>query len=155
VAGEGRRGRPRNPQNPACARCGAPETVSKGVERGRQRWRCRVCGRTFGETLGTPLDRLQTDPAEVVRALRIVLGRGSLRAAEEQTGPNDETVAVWIKRLGDHAAALTDLLVRQLHPSEVELDELWSFVGRKGGVRRQRSKVVAGNLKAPANGGAA
>jgi transposase-like protein len=96
----------------------------QGAERGRQRWRCLACGRTFGETLGTPLYRLKTDPAEFVRALRIVLHRGSLRAAEEQTGDNYETVAAWLERFGDHAEEITDLLVRNLHLSEVELDEL-------------------------------
>src|SRR5262249_37565135 len=116
--------RSRNPQNPACARCGAAETVSKGTENGHQRWRCLACGRSFGQTLGTPLYRLKTDVAEIIRALQGVLHRGSLRAAEEQTGHNYETIAGWIKRLGDHAEAITDLLARDLHLSEVELDEL-------------------------------
>jgi transposase-like protein len=48
-------GRPRNPHNPPCARCAATETVSKGRENGRQRRRCLACGRSFGQTLGTPL----------------------------------------------------------------------------------------------------
>lgn len=75
-----------------------------------------------------------------MRAVQVVLHRGSLRAAEEQTGHNYETIAVWLQRRGDHADALTDLLVRELHPSEVELDELWSFVGHKGGSKRRRAK---------------
>src|SRR5262249_10496155 len=77
-----------NAQNPPCRRCGAVETVSKGRENGRPRWRCRACGRSFGRTLGIPLYRLKTDIAEIVRALQVVLHRGSLRAAEEQTGHN-------------------------------------------------------------------
>jgi hypothetical protein len=48
------------------------------------------------------------------------------------TGHNDETIATWIKHLDDYAEAITDLLARELHLSEVELNELWSFVGRKG-----------------------
>jgi transposase-like protein len=122
-------GRPRNPLSPPCARCGAVLTLSKGTERGRQRWRCLACGRTFSRTLGTALYRLKTDPAEIVRTLQIVLHRGSLRAAEGQTGHNYETIAAWLEPMGDHAAAITDLLARELNLSEVELDELWSFVG--------------------------
>jgi transposase-like protein len=78
-------GRPGNPLNPPCARCGAVLPRSKGTPRGRQRWHCLACGRSFGETLGTPLYRLKTDLAEIVRTLQLVLHRGSLRAAEEQT----------------------------------------------------------------------
>lgn len=148
-------GRPRSSRNPSCARRGAAETVSKGQENGRSRWRCLSCGRSFGQTLGTPLYRLKTDIAEIIRALQVVLHRGRLRAAEEQTGHDYETIASWIKRLGDHAEAITDLLARELHLSEVELDELWSFVGRKGGARRQVSRMIPANLKAPASDGAA
>jgi transposase-like protein len=133
-------GRPRSPQNPSCPRCGASKTVSKGHEKGRPRWHCRACGRSFGQTAGTPLYRLKTDTAEIIRAIQVVLHRGSLRAAEEQTGHNYDTIAAWIKRLGDHAEALTDLLVHDLHLSEVELDELWSFVGQRGAADVSRAR---------------
>jgi hypothetical protein len=129
--------------------------VSKGHQNGRQRWRCLACGKSFGQTLGTPLYRLKTDLAEIIRALQVVLHRGSLRAAEEQTGHNYETVALWIKRLGDHAEAITDHLARELQLSELELDELWSFVGRKGGVSHRVSRGISAEPKARANGGAA
>jgi hypothetical protein len=53
----------------------------------------------------------------------VVLHRGSVRAAEEQTGHSYETIAAWIKRLGEHAEVVTELLVRDLRLSEVEVDE--------------------------------
>jgi hypothetical protein len=98
---------------------------------------------------------LKTDGREIIRAIQVVLHRGSLRAAEEQTGHNYETIAVWLQRLGDHAEELTDLLVRDLHLSEVELDELWSFVGQKGGSKRHPSEAILPQHKARANSGAA
>jgi hypothetical protein len=113
-----------------------------------------VCGRSFGQTLGTPLYRLRTDTAEIIRAVKVVLHRGSLRAAEEQTGHNYETIAAWIKRLGDHAGEIADLLARELNLSEVELDDLWSFVGRKGGDHR-KSMAIPARRKAQASGGGA
>jgi hypothetical protein len=128
--------------------------VSKGRANGRPRWRCLACGRSFGRTLSTPLYRLKTDTAEIIRAVKVVLCRDSLRAAEEQTGHNYETIAAWIKRLGDHAEAITDLLARELRLSEAELDELWSFIGRKGGARRT-SRAIRAEPRAPARGGAA
>jgi hypothetical protein len=84
----------------------------------------------------------------------VVLHRGSLRAAEEQTRHNYETIAVWLGRIGDHVVAMTDLLAHDLPLSEVELDEL-SFVGQKGGRRRQGSKAILAQRKAQANVGAA
>jgi len=101
--------------------------------RGRQRWVCPGCRRSFGPTTGTPLYRLKTPPAEVARALLAVLRRGSLRAAEELTGHKYETIARWLRRAGEHAAALTEALVHELGLTEVEVDEFWSFVHHKGG----------------------
>ena len=136
----------------ACPRCRGIHCVRNGASRGHRRWQCRDCGRTFAGTVGTPLFHLHTPLPEIVRAILIVIRRGSLRAAEEQTGHNDETIAEWIRRMGDHAEALTEVLVRDLDLSEVELDEFWSFVGKKGAlarrwgqpILRQPSKVSAG-----------
>lgn len=92
--------------------------------------------------MGTPLFHLHTPLPKIVRAILVVLRRGSLRAAEEQTGHNYETIAAWIKRMGDHAEAVTEVLVRDLSLSDVEIDELWSFVGKKGEPRRQGQPVL-------------
>ena len=121
------------PENPACAHCGHPQTVRKGRTRGQQRWRCRACRRSFGPTTGTAVYRLQTPVGEVAQALLVVLRRGSLRAAEEITGHKYETIGRWLRQAAAHAAALTDALVHDLHLTEVEVDEFWSFVHHKGG----------------------
>jgi hypothetical protein len=77
--------------------------------------------------------RLKTPAAEVAGALLVVLRRGSLRAAEEITGHKYETISRWLRRAAAHADSLTEALVHDLHLSEVEVDEFWSFVRHKGG----------------------
>jgi transposase-like protein len=114
-----------------CPRCGQAEGRRVGTRKGFPRWRCGSCRRAWNERLGTPRFPLPPPLPEIVRPLRIVRARGSLRAAEELTGHNDDTIAVWITRLGAHAEAVTDVLVRDLHLSEVESEEFWSFVGKK------------------------
>ena len=114
--------------NPPCPRCGHAQTVRNGRTRGRQRWVCTGCDHSFGPTTGTVMYRLQTPPAEVARALLVVLRRGSLLAAEEVTGHKYETISRWLRRAAAHVEALTDALVHDLHLSEVEVDEFWSFV---------------------------
>lgn len=124
--------RPGDRANPPCPRCGAGATVRTGRTRGRQRWRCAGCRRTFGPTTGTAMYRLKTPPAEVARSLLVVLRRGSLLAAEDQTGHKDETVGRWLRQAAAHAEALTTALVTELHLTAVEVDEFWSFVKQKG-----------------------
>jgi hypothetical protein len=104
---------------------------------------------------GTPLFRLHTPLPEIARAILVVLRRGSLRAAEEQTGHNYETIAGWIRRIGDHAAAVTEVLARDLQLSEVELDEFWSFVGEKGARDGPRDRPILRHPMGEASAGAA
>jgi transposase-like protein len=125
-------GRVRRAGSPPCGHCGDADTTGHGSEHGRKRWLCHGCGRTFGATTGTPLWGLKTPAADVARALWVVLRRGSLRAAEEQTGHKYETIAKWLRRAGAHAEALTAALVEELDLAETEIDEFWSFVRKKG-----------------------
>jgi transposase-like protein len=138
-----------------CPRCGGTHCTRDGSSRGHRRWRCRECGRTFAETVGTPLFGLRTPLPEIVRAILVVLRRGSLRAAEEQTGHNYETIAAWIQRLGHHADVVTQLLVRDLQLSEIEIDEFWSFVGAKGGAPSQRGNPIRARPMTKVSDGAA
>src|SRR5438067_6697932 len=133
-------GRPSCP-NPNCE---ASHVVRNGSHRGRQRYYCRGCKTYFGETQGTPMYGLKTPAAEVAQALLIVMRRGSLRAAEEITGHKYETISEWLKRAATHAEALTQVLASDLHVSQVEIDEFWSFVQKKRGQLSSRTKESAG-----------
>jgi hypothetical protein len=85
--------------------------------------------------------RLHTSPEEVGRSLLVVMRRGSLRAAEEITGHKYETIGRWLTTLaGEHAEALTEVLVHDLELSELEIDEFWSFVQRRTQSSPQRSR---------------
>src|SRR5436853_7017526 len=128
--------------NPACEQS---HVVRNGSHRGRQRYCCRTCQTYFGETGGTPMYGLKTPAAEVAQALLVVMRRGSLRAAEEITGHKYETISVWLKRAATHAEALTSVLASDLHLSQVEIDEFWSFVHKKRGQLVSLTRENAGD----------
>ena len=127
--------------NPSCA---TPHVVRNGTIKGRQRYHCRTCGAWFGATQGTPLYRLHTPPAEIARALVVVMRRGSLRAAEEQTGHKYETISRWLHLAAAHAEAVSEVLARDLHLSTVEVDEFWSCVTRKSATAPRPTRRRAG-----------
>ena len=124
---------PRKPSstNPPCPRCGATHVVKNGSKDGKPRWVCRACKRSFGPTFGTPMYRLRTSPAEIAKALLVVMRRGSLSAAEEITGHKYETISRWLKVAALQAEAITSALVNDLNLSEVEVDAFWSFVKKR------------------------
>ncbi|GAC1568167.1 MAG: hypothetical protein NVS3B14_16510 [Ktedonobacteraceae bacterium] len=125
--------------------CWEPHVVRNGSHRGRPRYCCRSCQTYFGDTQGTAMYGLKTPAAEVAQALLIVMRRGSLRAAEEITGHKYETISGWLKRAAAHAEALTQVLVGDLHLSQVEIDEFWSFVQKKKGQLSSRTRENAGD----------
>jgi transposase-like protein len=131
---------------PACPNpeCSPSRVVRNGSHRGRHRYVCRTCQTYFGETQGTPMYGLKTPAGEVAQALLVVMRRGSLRAAQEITGHKYETISVWLKRAASHAEALTQVLASDLHLSEVEIDEFWSFVRKKTGRPSTPTKAPAG-----------
>ena len=126
--------------------CPGSHVVRNGSHRGRARYHCRSCKTYFGDTQGTPMYGLKTPAAVVAQALLIVMRRGSLRAAEEITGHKYETISVWLKREAAHAEALTQVLASDLHLSQVEIDEFWSFVQKKRAQLPSRTKESAGDV---------
>ena len=127
--------------NPACEQS---HVVRNGSHRGRPRYHCKSCKSYFGDTSGTPMYGLKTPAAEIAQALLIVMRRGSLRAAEEITGHKYETISAWLKRTAAHAEAITQVLAGDLHLSQVEIDEFWSFVQKKRGQLTSPTKENAG-----------
>ena len=136
------------PNLPSCPNpdCAQPHVVRNGSHRGRQRYHCRSCKTYFGETEGTPMYNLKTPAAEVAQALLIVMRRGSLRGAEEITGHKYETISVWLKRAATHAEAITQVMANDLHLSQVEIDEFWSFVQKKTARLSSRTKENGGDV---------
>jgi len=71
----------------------------------------------------------------VAHTLLVVMRRGSLSAAEEITGHKYETIGRWLRMAAQHA---TEVLVHDLHLSEVEVDAFCSFVKKVSGGWRSR-----------------
>jgi IS1 family transposase len=55
----------------------------------------------------------------------------SLRATARIVERDKDTVCGWLPRLGRHCGRLLDYFFRDLHLSECQLDELWTFVYKK------------------------
>ncbi len=67
-------------------------------------------------------------PAEVARTLLLVMRRGSWSAAEAIPGHKAQTIRRWLPRAAHHAECLTEVLVKDLPLTTVEVDAFWSFV---------------------------
>ena len=94
--------------------------------------RCTACGKHFSERAGTPLFRTQL-PTDKVLAIAHHLAEGTgLRPTGRLCGVTLNTVLRYARRAGNHAQAFHDQLVQHVEVSQVQADEAWAFVGKKG-----------------------
>ena len=92
---------------PACPHCGDKGPARYGHVHGQQRWRCKICRRTFGASAGTPLKNLhhKFEWRRFVQAM----GEGlSVGQAAKHCGIHRTTAARWRLRLETLPAALPD-----------------------------------------------
>lgn len=84
-----------------CPRCDGERVQKWGRFSGRQRYRCRDCGRTFSTFTGTPLHYLKRP--ELWRwFLWCHDGRLTVRAAGAALGVHKDTALRWRHRVRDH-----------------------------------------------------
>jgi len=98
----------------------------------KQMLRCRTCGTRFAETHHTPLFHLHYPKERVVQVFKALAEGNSIRATGRILGLSKDTICHWLDRLGAHCQGLHAYLVHDLHLTEVQLDELWTFIKKKG-----------------------
>lgn len=105
----------------------------------RPRYKCVLCGKTFVEESAKPLGDLRTSMKEATMALSLMLEGMSIRSVQRLTGLCRQTLADLILLVGENCQRLLEAKVKAVPVKDVQLDELWSFVGMKEKCR------VAGN----------
>ena len=97
----------------------------------RRIFRCHTCATHFAETRETVFFDLRTSEEKVMMALKMLLVRVDLTGIRFVLGVTEETVLVWLKRAAYQAEAINRHLLRALPVTQVQLDEMWNFIGRK------------------------
>jgi transposase-like protein/IS1 family transposase len=105
--------------------------------RGRQRYLCAVCGKSFVED-AHPLGNLRVSTKQATMALSLMLEGVSVRATQRLTGLCRQTLADLILLVGENCQRLLETKIKGVEVNDVQLDELWSFVGMKEKTRVAR-----------------
>jgi len=118
--------------------CGTYTTAHGEV---RQMYRCNVCGKLFSETAGTPFFGLKTPTRTVCIALQELAEGLGIRAVTRIHGVEPDTVLEWLKKAGQHCQALSEYMMQELNVTQVQLDELWTFVRKKERTLKEWEKL--------------
>ena len=92
---------------------------------------CSKCKRPFSETRDTVFFDLRTPEEKVMMALKMLLVKVGLSDIGFVLGVTEETVLMWLERAAQKAHEINAHLLRDLPVTEVQLDEMWSFIRRK------------------------
>jgi IS1 family transposase/transposase-like protein len=92
---------------------------------------CHTCATRFSETRETVFFDLRTPEEKVMMALKMLLVRVDLAGIGFVLGVTEETVLAWLRRAAHQAEAINRHLLRNLPVTQVQLDEMWNFIGRK------------------------
>jgi transposase-like protein/IS1 family transposase len=106
---------------------------------GNQRYKCATCGATFVEA-GGPLGDMRLSMKQATMALSLMLEGMSVRSVQRLTGLSRDTLADLIVLIGQNCQRLLDATVKNVEVKELQLDELWSFVGMKEKTRMARGR---------------
>lgn len=107
----------------------------------RQMFECKVCGESFSETAGTPFFGLKTPTHTVCTALKELSEGLGVRAVARIHGVKPDTVLEWIKKAGQHCERVSEYMIRELKLTQVQLDEMWTFVHKKQRQLSEEEKV--------------
>ena len=103
---------------------------------------CRTCGRVFCDRSNTMFYDLRTSEDKVILALKLILKGMSQRSIAEVLEVCPKSVSTWFSRASDQSEAITETRLKDLEVPRVEMDELWTFVGKKESRKTKNTKMM-------------
>jgi transposase-like protein/IS1 family transposase len=117
-----------------CARCQHQTCKRFGYfgKRRIQRWRCNSCKSTFCEPHAKlTRDTMISQPDKAAMAIQCLIEGCSIRSTERLTGLNRNTIMRLLILAGYRSAVILDAMMRDLHPRFLQIDEIWTYCGKK------------------------
>ena len=106
-----------------CKHCGSGSFVRNGMANGRQRYRCKACGRSFTQTPA----RGKPPAMKALAVLLYALGNVSQGMIAKLPGVSHVAVYEWVRAAGEEAPAPSTTP----EDNVVQIDEMWHFVDGK------------------------
>lgn len=123
------------------ATCQHTKSHKHGKDRqGNQRYKCVLCNETFSEPTAKPVGNMRIPVKQAAAALALMLEGMSIRSVQRLTGLCRNTLCDLVLVVGDNCQRLLDAKVRGVAAKDVQVDEIWSFVGMKDRTRSRLGK---------------
>ena len=129
--------------NPDCLdyrKRNAGNIIKKGFNaKGNQMFKCKTCGVRFPETKGTIFYNRHLTEEQIIMICKLLVDKNGVRAIERIMEIHRDTVSNVIEDLARHAREVTDYLITNVGLTQIQVDEMWSFVKKN---KRKLSKEM-------------
>ena len=129
----------------ACEACNVDCQRFGKHRNGLRRFRCPKCLKTYTEAHRRTLDTMYIPEEKAVLALRLLLEGNSLRSTQRITELDINTIMTLLVKAGERCQSLMDSKMRNLSVKRLQLDEIWTYVGKKRRNVRQGDSPEVGD----------
>jgi transposase-like protein/IS1 family transposase len=98
---------------------------------GLRRFRCPKCKRTYTEPHTKTLVSMNIPWEEALLAIQLLLEGNSVRSTSRITGLDKNTILRALVLAGAQCEKVSSEMIQNVHVSEIQADEIWSFIGKK------------------------
>ncbi len=98
---------------------------------GNQRYQCQACRKTFSDRPVRPLGEMRLPLDKALPCLQLLTEGNSIRATVRISGVAKDTVIALLVAVGEKGEALLRESLRGVPARDVQLDEIWGFIGMK------------------------
>jgi transposase-like protein/IS1 family transposase len=98
---------------------------------GLRRFRCPQCHKTYTEAHKPALEGSYLPQGRIVQVLQLLVEGNSLRSTQRITGLDLNTIMKVLVKAGEKCEALMGRLIVNVPVKDVQIDEIWGFVGKK------------------------
>jgi transposase-like protein/IS1 family transposase len=102
-----------------------------GKRKDRQRYQCTQCGKVFTDARDNTLEGMYLPVEKAVAILRLLLEGNSVSSASRLLDVHRDTILRLLVKAGEKSERIMAQRVRNVEVRDVELDEVWAFIGKK------------------------
>jgi transposase-like protein/IS1 family transposase len=109
---------------------------------GNQRFRCNQCRKTFQAFKEKLLGNMYLAEEKALMCLQMLVEGNSIRSIERILGIEKKTILSLLVMAGQRCESLMDRKMRKVKARDLQLDEIWSFVGMKEKTKVRKELVT-------------
>jgi transposase-like protein len=98
---------------------------------GRQRFQCKTCRKTFNERTGTLFYNRKTEAKDILECLALLAEGVRISSISRSKGIKADAILSFLREAAQHVEQVEAILLNDYGISQVQIDGLWTDVGRK------------------------